>query len=83
MDDLDFTAPIDNAINMQMDILCDIYCWQQIILDRMAHLEAEKNDCLKEDVMEVWERKKLAIRQHLLEQLYNKHGPDLSKDVGL
>jgi len=83
MDELKFEGPIDNAMNMHTDLLCDIYCWQQIILDRLAYQEAEKNDCQMEDVMEVWERKKTAIRQNLIEQLFAKHGPDLSKDIGL
>lgn len=78
---MNFKATLDNSFNMQMDVLADIYCWQQIILDRLASWEAEQNDCSKEEVMEVWESRKVAIRKDLIEQLYAKHGPDLSGDL--
>lgn len=80
---MEFNTPHDRAFNMQLDILADIYCWQQVIIDRMASREAEKKGCPKKEAMEVLRAEKALIRERLIEQLYGKHGPDLSEDLGL
>lgn len=80
---MNWKGSMDSVLNMQNDILFDIYCWQQVILDRMASAEALANGCSLQEVLEVWTKLKVEIRKDLIEQLYSKHGPDLSADLGL
>lgn len=78
---MEFDTSLNSALNMQTDLLIDIFCWQQIILDRIAAQEAEKNQCSKADVMEVWKKAKTVYRQSLIEEIYGKHGPDLPPEL--
>lgn len=80
---MEWKGSIDSVFNIQIDVLYDIYSWQQVILGQMASLEAKNHDCSRKDVLEVWLEMKNDIRKDLIDQMYAKHGPDLTADLGL
>lgn len=81
MSDISFPSTIEGTLNVQTDLLIDIYSWQQIIINRLAKLEAEKEDADFVEVMEEWDKQRLKIRSSVIEQIYAKHGPDLSNEL--
>lgn len=79
-----FKITEDASYNMLIDMLADIYSWQQIIVNQLADQVVAKGEGFsKQEVLKLWEEQKHAIRQDVIEHLYGNHGPDLSGDVGL
>ena len=78
-----FESTIDDALNMQVDLLADILSWQVVIADHLISAEAEKEECDRKEILRTWNEKKLKARTDIIEQMFIKHGPNLSKDIGL
>lgn len=80
---MEFKSTVDNAFNMYFDLLADILAWQVVIADHLISSEAEKKGCDRNETLRAWNEKKLKARSEIIEQMFIKHGPDLSEDMGL
>lgn len=80
---MNFKTSLDSAFNIQADLLIDILAIQTIIVDRMVSLEAEETGSDRNEISKAWKEKIIANRKLIAEDLFVKHGPDPSADLGL
>jgi hypothetical protein len=80
---MQFDSTLDKAANMYFDLLADTLAWQVVIADHLISCEAEKKGCDRNEIVQQWNEKKLKTRSEILDQTFIKHGPDLTKDLGL
>jgi hypothetical protein len=62
--------------------LLDVLAYQIVIADHLISSEAEKEGCDRNEITSEWKDKILKARDGIIDQVFIKHGPDLSKDVG-
>lgn len=80
---MNFKASIDSASNIQTDLLIDILAIQTLIMDRLVTLEAEEKGSDRNEIMKDWKEKIKDRRELIAGELFAKHGPDPSADLGL
>lgn len=80
---MNFKTTLDSAFNIQVDLLIDILAFQTIIVDRLVTMEAEKTGNDRKDILGAWNEKIKNQRESIAEEIFAKHGPDPSADLGL
>lgn len=78
---MEFDSTIDHVLNIQTDLLLDIYSWHLAIVEKMSIVEAKNNGTNLNDEMLIFQKLKEKHRNQLYQSLYAKFGPDFGKDI--